>query len=78
MAAMEKPPVTTVRGSGLRITALPSASAGATERMLRMSGTLNGEMTPTTPTGIRRANDRRGCSLESSSPYGLPGSDAAS
>ena len=28
-----------------------------------MIGTLNGEMTPTTPTGIRRAIDSRGCSL---------------
>ena len=33
-AAMLTPPVTTVRGSGLSSTALPSASAGATERML--------------------------------------------
>jgi hypothetical protein len=30
---------------------LPRASAGATERMPRMIGTLNGEITPTTPTG---------------------------
>ena len=44
-----------VRGSGLRTTALPSASAGATARMPRMSGTLNGEITPTTPTGTRCA-----------------------
>ena len=33
---------------------------GATDRMPRMIGTLNGEMTPTTPTGIRRAIDSRG------------------
>ena len=75
---MVTPPVTAVRGSGLRMTALPRASAGATERMPRMIGTLNGEMTPTTPAGIRRAIDSRGCSLASSSPYGRLGSAAAS
>ena len=58
--AISVPPVTAVRGSGLSRTALPSASAGATERIPRMIGTLNGEMTPTTPAGIRRAIDSRG------------------
>ena len=70
---MLTPPVTAVRGSGLSTTELPSASAGATERMPRMSGTLNGAMTPTTPTGTRRAIESRGSSLGSSSPYGVPG-----
>ncbi len=53
---------------------MPSASAGATERMLRMSGTLKGEITPTTPAGTRVAIDRRGCSLGISSPRLWPGS----
>lgn len=60
------------------MTALPSARAGATERMLRMSGTLNGEMTATTPAGTRRASESRGCSLGRISPVGRPGSAAAS
>ena len=67
------PPHTAVRGSGLRITALPSASAGATERIERISGALNGAMTPTTPTGTRRARLRRFCSLGMISPSGLRG-----
>ena len=54
------PPEIAVRGSGLRITALPSASAGATARMARIVGTLNGAITPTTPAGTRRAKDSRG------------------
>ena len=49
------PPQIAVRGSGLRITALPSASAGATARIARIVGTLNGAITPTTPAGTRRA-----------------------
>ncbi len=73
---MPTPPVTTVRGSGLSSTALPRASAGATERMLRISGTLNGEITPTTPAGTRLAIESRGCSLGSSSPSEAPGSPA--
>ena len=77
MRASTVPPVTAVRGSGLSSTALPSASAGATERMPRMIGTLNGEMTDTTPAGMRRAMDRRGCSDGSSSPIARPGSAAA-
>ena len=51
--ASTTPPETAVRGSGLRMTALPRASAGATERMARIWGKLNGAMTPTTPTGTR-------------------------
>ena len=51
--AIANPPLTGVRTSGLSTTALPSASAGATERIDRISGTLNGEITPTTPTGTR-------------------------
>ena len=67
-----------VRGSGLRMTALPSASAGATDRMDRMPGKLNGEITPTTPTGTRRATDRRGLTERSISPYGWEASAADS
>jgi hypothetical protein len=61
------PPDTDVRGSGFKITALPSASAGATARMDRISGKLNGEMT-TTPTGTRRDMLRIGSRVRSSSP----------
>ena len=68
------PPEIAVRGSGLRITALPSASAGATARMARIVGTLNGAITPTTPAGTRRAKDNRGDPVRSSSPYGCDGS----
>ena len=75
--AITVPPVTAVRGSGFRMTALPSASAGATDRMPRMIGTLNGEITATTPAGTCRAMDSRGCSLGSTWPIGWPGSDAA-
>ena len=49
-----------VRGSGLSTTALPTANAGATERAASISGALNGAMTPTTPTGIRRVKDSLG------------------
>ena len=75
--AMIVPPVTAVRGSGLSRTAFPSASAGATDRMPRMMGTLNGEITATTPAGTCRAIDSRGCSLGSTCPIGCPGSAAA-
>ena len=66
--ASTTPPETAVRGSGLRMTALPSASAGATDRMDRICGKLNGAITPTTPAGTRSAKLSRGCSLGSSSP----------
>ncbi len=68
ISASTAPPVTEVRGSGFTMTALPSASAGATERMDRIVGTLNGAMTPTTPAGTRRAMLSRGCGVRSSSP----------
>ena len=67
-----------MRGSGLRITALPSARAGATARIDRIVGTLNGEMTPTTPTGTRRDIDSRGLEERRSSPYGADARAAAS
>jgi hypothetical protein len=67
---MMKPPVSAVRGSGLSTTALPVASAGATARLDRMSGKLNGEMMPITPRGTRRASDIRPPSLGSTSPCG--------
>ena len=62
------PPLTAVRTSGLSTTALPSASAGATDRMARISGKLNGAITPTTPTGRRRARLSRGCGWGGSRP----------
>jgi hypothetical protein len=77
-SASATPPHTAVRGSGLSTTALPSASAGATERMDRMSGALNGEITPTTPTGTRRTMLSRGISLGITSPVDRDGSAAAS
>jgi hypothetical protein len=72
------PPHTAVRGSGLSSTALPSASAGATDRIERISGKLKGEMTPTTPAGTRRANDIRGFAVARISPSGCDGRAAAS
>jgi hypothetical protein len=57
---------------------LPSASAGATDRLDRIGGALNGEITPTTPTGIRRSMLSRGSALCSSSPGGRDASAAAS
>jgi hypothetical protein len=53
--ARTTPPDTAVCGSGLSTTALPRARAGATDLVERMSGKLNGAITPTTPMGIRRA-----------------------
>ncbi len=53
--AMITPPAAAVCGSGFSTTALPAARAGATARSDRMSGKLNGEITPTTPCGTRRA-----------------------
>ena len=50
ISARTAPPLTAVLGSGLSSTALPSARAGATARMDRIVGTLNGAITPTTPT----------------------------
>jgi hypothetical protein len=55
MRAVSTPPVTGVLGSDLRITAFPSASAGPTERAGSTSGKFHGQITPTTPTGTRRA-----------------------
>ena len=57
-----------MRGSGLSTTALPRASAGATDRMDRICGKLNGAITPTTPAGTRSAKLSRGFSLGISSP----------
>ena len=49
------PPETAVCASGLRMTALPRASAGATARIERISGKFHGLITPTTPSGTRLA-----------------------
>ena len=75
--AMMKPPLAGVRTSGLSTTALPSARAGATERRLRISGKLKGEITPTTPCGTRRAIDRRPGVLGSTWPCACIGRAAA-
>jgi hypothetical protein len=58
--ASRTPPQTAVRGSGLSTTALPTANAGATERIESISGALNGAITPTTPTALRRVKDSLG------------------
>ncbi len=72
------PPLTTVRGSGFKTTALPRARAGATDRMDRISGKLKGAITPTTPTGMRREKLRRGISLRRIDPVGCDARAAAS
>lgn len=77
-AASARPPQTAVRGSGFSTTPLPSASAGATERIERISGALKGEMTPTTPTGTRRVYDSRAASEGRTCPAGRDASAAAS
>src|SRR4029450_6332172 len=61
--AWMKPPAIGVRTSGLSTTALPSASAGATERVGRINGTLKGEMTPPAPPQDvpQRTGRERGC-----------------
>lgn len=76
--AITAPPHTAVRGSGLSTTALPSAIAGATARIARYSGKLNGEMIPTTPSGRRRARFSRPGSEGRISPTLRDGSAAAS
>jgi hypothetical protein len=62
----------------LTTTALPSASAGAMARIERTMGTLNGAMTPTTPTGNRRAKLSLGNGVLRTSPKGSEHSPAAS
>ena len=54
-SARIRPPVIGVSGDGLSTTALPSASAGASTRMPRISGKFHGVSTPTTPRGMRSA-----------------------
>ena len=51
--AISPPPTTGVFWCGLRTTALPSASAGATDLMVSRKGKLKGLITPMTPTGSR-------------------------
>jgi len=75
--AIRKPPLTGVRGSGLMTTALPAASAGATTRSVSTSGKLKGEITPTTPSGTRRATDSRPGVLGSTCPWDCSGIEAA-
>ena len=52
---MSSPPTTAVCTSGLSTTVLPSASAGATERIASSNGKFHGVMIPTTPSGTRTA-----------------------
>ena len=56
---MITPPVTGVFGSLLSTTALPSTSAGPSERIASTIGKFQGVITPTTPIGARRAVDVR-------------------
>ena len=73
-AANIAPPATGVCGSGLRTTALPSASAGATTRIPRTLGEFHGVIAPTTPTGTRRIIESRpGWTVGTSEPYGWDG-----
>lgn len=51
--ATREPPTIGVFWCGLRTTALPSASAGATDLIDSRKGKLKGLITPTTPTGTR-------------------------
>jgi hypothetical protein len=76
--ASATPPDTGVLASGFSTTALPSASAGPTERMASTYGKFQGVITPTTPTGTRRAMlVRPGVSDGSSMPSGCETSAAA-
>lgn len=75
--ASTAPPENAVFASGLTSTALPSASSGATERMASINGAFQGAITPTTPTGIRRANPSvAGSSTGSRSPCDIVTSPA--
>ena len=77
-AANIAPPQTGVCGSGFRITALPTASAGATTRIPSTLGEFHGVIAPMTPTGTRRSIDSRpGTTLGTSWPYGWNGIVAA-
>ena len=77
-AANIAPPTTGVCGSGLRTTALPSASAGATTRMPSTDGEFHGVIAPMTPAGTRRTIDSRPLTADGiSEPYGWDGSVAA-
>ena len=58
-ASNTAPPQTAVWGSGLRMTALPRASAGATTRIPSTVGEFQGVIAPTTPAGTRRSIDSR-------------------
>jgi len=42
-----------VSSEGLTTTALPHASAGPTFQVMSSSGRFQGQITPTTPTGLR-------------------------
>ena len=72
------PPLTGVFGSLFRTTALPSTSAGASERIASTIGKFHGVMTPTTPSGVRRAVDVRPGVIDGSTcPIGCEISPAA-
>jgi hypothetical protein len=64
--------------SSLSRTALPRARAGATARIERTIGALNGAMTATSPTGSRRLSLNRDWVLRRTSPLGTAASAAAS
>ncbi len=52
--------VSGVYDAGLRMTALPAASAGATFQLAMSIGKFQGTMRPTTPIGSRRVMSRPG------------------
>ena len=58
-ASNTAPPQTAVWGSGLRMTALPRARAGATTRIPSTVGEFHGVIAPMTPAGTRRSIDSR-------------------
>ena len=77
-AANIAPPTTGVCGSGLRTTALPRASAGATTRMPSTDGEFQGVIAPMTPAGTRRTIDSRPFTADGiNEPYACDGSVAA-
>src|SRR5262249_1583838 len=54
MRACIKPPVIGVSLDGLSTTSLPTARAGASERMVRLIGEFHGLMIAITPSGLRK------------------------
>ena len=68
ISAKYNPPAYGVSSDGFRTTVLPTASAAAKPREVRMPGMFHGEMTLTTPKGKRVAIMNLWCSDGSTSP----------